>query len=355
MIAAGVVASSTIGRGFYGSLAMDGLANLRVGDTFGYACSLRFQALRTGVVDGFRTIWVGYPVKPRPGYSDGTGGVVRITAETDDAGEPSGDVIAEAEVSGPTSGMPYYAFDDPMPVTAGQTYHIVCRNIDADPVANFSSVDCVWVDTVTSYQTRPGSGELTALFTYTSGPWAVAPNHRPVLDLSYGDGSHQGQGYMEAEVGSTVSGNSMARERFTVTGGSRIVTGAAVRLAKVSGSDNVLVRLEDNTGTLIDSFSASIAAVPTLTDPAGDAGGSWVSGSFASARLLTSGQEYRLRVSVAGTTSLWTRGIEQGQGYDFDPVTYFADGVLEISTDGGSTWGYVSGLGSWGDLQFYFI
>lgn len=352
MIPVGVVASSTIGRGHYGTLAMDGLGNLRAGDTYGYVASYRFRAVRSGTITGFRLIWVGYP--PRLGYSAGTAGTIRITAESDDGGEPSGDVLATLDVVHPASGMPLEEFDAPLAVTAGQTYHIVFRNIDADPVANFSSVDCIWVDTTTDYQSRPGT-EMAALFTYEGGPWAVATHHIPVLDLNYGDGSHQGQGYMEAEVGSTISGANMVRERFTVSGGSRVVTGASVRVAKVSGSDDLLVRLEDNSGTLIDSFTASTASVPILSDPAGDPAGAWVSGSFVAPILLTNGQSYRLRVSVAGTTSLWTRGIEQGQGYGYDPSTYFADGVLEVSTDSGSTWGYVSGLGSRGDLQFYFI
>ena len=350
-----VITGTPLARGYYGTLAMDGLANLRVGDTDEYECSIRFKALRSGTIVGFRAYWFGDPPPVSPGYSAGTGGTIRITGETDSGGIPSGSVLAEVEVAGADTGLEYHAFDSPMPVTAGQTYHIVCRNVDADPAANFASLNCIWVDTVTDYQTRPDGGELAVLSTNTGANWATVSDHRPVVDLTYGDGTHQGQGYMEAEVGSTISGNSMVRERVTVGQRGRVDTSGGVREEQACGADSLLIRLEDAAGTVIDSLSVSIAAVPTLADPAGDPAGAWVSGTFSTPLQLSRGQEYRLRLSIAGTSSLWTRGIQQGEGYSFDEATYYSDGVLETSTDGGSSWGYVSGLGSWGDMQFYFI
>lgn len=356
MIPVGLVASSTIGRGYYGTLAMDGVSNLQVGATYEYACSLRFQAAYSGTVVGFSMYWIGLvDGEPEEGYSGGTGGTVRITVERDDGGVPDGSALTSFDVVAAESGLPYYEFDEPVPVTAGQVYHVAFRNVDPDPVTNFVSVNCARVDEVTDYQSRPGP-PIAALFTYDGGEWEVAPLLTPVLDLTYGDGSHQGQGYMEVEPGSSISGDDMVRERFTVSAGSRIVTGVAVRIAKVSGSDSLLVRLEDNSGTLIDSVSISTSGVPVLPDPAGSAAGEWVSGSFSAPVLLTNGQTYRLRLSVAGTTDLWTRGIQQGSGYGFTAATYFADGVFEVSSDGGSTWAYVEpGLSSTGDLQFHFI
>ena len=162
---------------------------------------------------------------------------------------------------------------------------------------------------------------------------------------------------MEVEISNqpTISGtNNMMRERFTVTGGNRKVTGAAVRMAKTGGTGDLTVRLEDSSGTLIDSFTVPASSIPTLATSA-DGAGAWVSGSFAQTHTLISGTEYRLRLSCPSGTTMWSRGIQQGAEYGYHPDTYFADGVLEKTTNGGSSWSTVSGLGDDGDLQFYLV
>jgi hypothetical protein len=143
------------------------------------------------------------------------------------------------------------------------------------------------------------------------------------------------------------------RERFAVSGENRTVTGGAVRVAKISGVGNLVIRLEDSSGTLIDSFTVPTSSIPTLNTTDKSAG-VWVSGSFTSPRTLTVGQTYYLRLSTDSSTTYWSRGIQQGgAAYGFSSVTYFNDGYLQYTSDGGSTWTTVNGLETDGDLQFY--
>ena len=182
------------------------------------------------------------------------------------------------------------------------------------------------------------------------------PGVSPMLDLSYADGTHQGQGYIEPVYSSpAISGvNNMVRERITVSGGDRVVTGASVRIAKTSGTGDLVLRLENGAGTLIDSITIPTTNVPTLDRTANAAAGIWVSGSFASPRTLTNGATYHLRLSTDSATTLWTRIIKQGDGYGFHPTTIFPDGHLQTTADGGTTWAYGPTAGQAGDLQFVF-
>lgn len=79
-------------------------------------------------------------------------------------------------------------------------------------------------------------------------PWTVWGGYTPSVDPTYGNGTHQAQGGTDIDTanGSVISGTSnLVRERVTVSGGSRTVSGAGFRIAKTSGSENLIVRLED--------------------------------------------------------------------------------------------------------------
>ncbi len=338
---------------------MDTLANMQVGGTASGASntyvSYRFRAEQSGNLVAFRNYWIGAAY---PGYGGGTGGTIRVTLQADSGGVPSGTILATRDIVHPPSDFPLYAFSVPPTLTAGTIYHLVFTNIDPAPTVNFVSVDLAYVygATLTPRQPKWHDADYAALRKLGTGSWGVASGYTPILDLTYANGAHQGQGYMEVEVANkaVIAGSSNGvRERFTVSGGSRLVTGAAVRIAKTAGSGNLVVRLEDANGTLIDSFSVSTGSVPALTS--GDSpSGVWVSGSFSAPRTLTAGGTYSLRLSTDASTSLWTRGIQQGDSFSFDRATYFADGYLQVTANGGTSWSTVSGLGASGDLQFYF-
>ena len=349
----GDLAEFPLTTGKYGpAINMDSLANETVGGPSNMMVSFRFRAEQSSTLTAYRVYWLDETVGG--GYGGGTGGTFRVSIKADSGGVPSGPDLAYTDVA-PTDTFPLHTFSAPASLTAGAVYHLVFTNTDGAPATNWSSVDCVY--TMRSFSPRQPRWDDTdnaVLYKIPAGSWTVDPDFTPIMDLTYGNGLHQGQGYMETEDTSlSIAGTTdMVRERFTVSGGDRAVTGATVRLAKTSGTGDLTVRLEDNTGTLIDSFTVPASSIPTVT---GWDNGAWVSGTFAQSRILTSGQEYRLRLSAPAGTAFFTRGIQQGGGNGFHPATYFSDGVLEVTTNSGSTWGYVTGLGDMGDLQFYFV
>jgi hypothetical protein len=334
-----------------------------VGGPVDDSVSNRFRAERSGSLTALRT-WFKNMGDVRVGYGAGNGGIMSITVETDNAGAPSGTVLGRAvhrpgaaDANGINPGrFTLVPFDAPVPVNAGQIYHIVYRNTDPNPQANYSSINGTYQfgpNLPNPVQPKWADNSLASLRKSGSGRWEVFAGTTPILDLTYADGTHQGQGYSEPELNTPViSGTTMLRERFTVTGGNRIVTGASVRLAKTSGTGNLLVLLEHSSGALIDSFTIPTTNLPTLNRTATASAGIWVSGSFASPRTLTTGETYHLRLSTDPSTILWTRGIQSGDMYGFHPATHFADGYLQTTTNAGASWNYVTGLDKYGDLPF---
>ena len=356
-----VSALTTVGSsGVYGTgFNSDTLANLNMGGQWLYTPSYRFQAAQSSTLSAIRI----HLLEPThgPGYGGGTGGRIRVTVQTDNNGIPSGTVLATREFVWADSGgsnFPLFTFASPATLTAGTRYHLVFSNIDANPATNYMSINTMYVFGEVPVPRQPGRSDsdyFTALMKQGS-TWSVKGGYTPNIDLTYGNGTHQGQGVIDIDTahGSVISGtNNIVRERITVSGGNRVVSGAAVRIAKTSGTGNLVVRLEDANGTLIDSFSASTAQVPVLNSAVDGKAGVWVSGTFTAPRTLTNGATYNLRLSTDSATSLWTRGIQTGRMYGFHPSTYFDDGLLEVSTNAGSTWSQVPGLGQDGDLQFY--
>lgn len=338
--------------GFYGpGLGMDSLANIQVGPS-GVQCSMRFRAAHTTTLPNFRVYWLN---QDYPGYGGGTGGTIRCTIQTDSGGVPSGTVLATLDVVHPASDFPLKTFSSPPTLTAGTLYHLVFTNIDGSPNTNFVSIDHIWTRnaTIPRQPTIPDT-DWAVLEKIGSGAWAVAGNYTPIVDFTYGNGAHQGIGYMENEdtALSITGSNYMVRERLVVSGGDRVVTGAGVRVARASGSGPLTVRLENSAGTLIDSFTIPAASIPTQSQSAGSQSGVWVAGVFSAARTLTNGATYYLRLSTDASTSYWVRGIQEGSSYGFDPATYFDDGLLQRTTNG-STWNTVSGLDTEGDMQAY--
>jgi hypothetical protein len=348
--------------GIYGpAYAMDTLANMQVGGPASGASNTyvayRFRAEYSSTLTAARWYCLG---PDHPGYGGGTGGTIRVAIETDSGGLPSGTVLASTDwAPGTNPGhFPNTSFASPATLTAGTLYHVTFTNRDASPTVNYVSVD----NTLTFTQTTPRQPrwpdtDFAVLRKLGTAAWAVQNNYTPIVDLTYGNTAHQGQGYMEVELTNyfRINGRYQARELFTVSGGSKTVTGASLRLAKLSGSDSgdLTVALEDSSGNTIDSFTASTSSLPTLTPTADAAAGVWLSGTFTQARTLASGSTYRLRFSTAGTTDLWTRGIQQGDAYSLDTATYFSDGYAQASTDTGGTWATVTGLAASGDLQCY--
>jgi hypothetical protein len=347
--------------GVYGSgIGMDSLNNTPVGGPSLVSTSYRFRATTSAALGSIRIYIIG---PSHPGYGAGTGGTWAVTVETDDGTAshgPSGSVLASTTIR-PADGLPLVSWPTPARLTAGQLYHVVFRNIDPDPAANYASLDGVFM-----YQpTSPRQAAFSDLdwgqpLRYGTGGWADRSNTVPIMQLNYANGLTAGLGYMEVWVRSykSISGSARAREAFTVSGANRLVSSVSVRLMRVSGSSPLTVRLETADGTLIEegTIPASQIAIGTPGDHGGGGHAVWVSYPFSAPRTLAAGQGYNLVLSAPGDTSYSIFVIRKGVHYHFAPPTYFGDGKAQYTS--GSGWGPFTQDGSGpldeADLQFYF-
>lgn len=355
--------------GCYGSgIGADSLANTVVGGQYNAVVSYRFRAEHAGSLLSV----VLYLIPDHAGYAAGTGGTIRVSVNTDDgtpAHNPSSTVLASYVITNaltltPSRYFPLIAFPVAPTLVSGQLYHIVFTNVDASPASNYLSVDGLYQPNPGT-TTQPTTSDLdTAVLLNQAGQgWAERKGYTPSIALNYSDGWAGGVGYMEVwyNVPQVASGSSAVREVFTVSGASKTVSSAAIRLVRVSGSDPLVVHLEAADGTLIEEGYIPAASIPagSLTDASGSPlSYAWATYTFSSAHTLALGQTYHLDFEASSTSAYQLFPIRKGSAYGFPSTTYFSDGHAEFKQNGGSwygwtEWGVTNRLDS--DLQFYFL
>ncbi len=339
---------------------MDSLNNTVVGGPDGRSTSYRFRATTSARLDSIRIYVIG---PGHAGYGAGTGGTWAVTVQPDDGTPnhaPSGTVLATASLR-PADGFPVISWSSPASLTAGALYHVVFRNVDPDPAANYASLDGVFMYQPTAPRqpafSDPDWGQPART---GAGPWADLAGTVPIMQLNYANGVTAGLGYMEVWVRSpkTVSGASQVREAFTVSGPSRSVGSFSVRLMRLSGAGPLTVRLETAGGALVEQGAIPASAIPVGVP--GDHGGAghaaWATYAFAAPRTLVSGQAYNVVLSAPADTAYSVFVVRKGASYGFGPATYFADGRAQATS--GSGWGPFTQDGGGpldqGDLQFCF-
>ena len=259
----------------------------------------------------------------------------------------------------------------------GKLYHVVFKNISADPFADWVSVNCLgtWFPDGTTSQPGPyhAAWPNRDMAYLRNGPdnWRGSTGkvlYTPFFDLEYADGTNDGNayGFADPKYDRLVAGkDKMVRERFTVSGGDKTVTGVHVALGRVSGSGDVTIRLEDASGARIDSITVPGSDIVAAATGTGFVDMQWLGGAFASPHTLSNGKTYRLRVHSAPGSTYFARPLFWAQGFHvwelgIRPESWHfedgSDGTYgggEYTTDGGGSW---SGMYSWlpQDLQFYF-
>lgn len=361
-------AASTGSSQSYGSaLNADDLGNITLGYAYNDGCnrqySIRFRSTRTGKLNSIRPFFIwDYS---RIGYHAGNGGTIQIQVQPDDGSPnhtPTGAVLATMNVVHPVNDAvgfyPLLTFSSPADLTSGRIYHLVFTNVDADPKANWVSLDCAWMwYAATPTQPTVPDTDLAILERCPSGSWSLyrrgTASATPCLNLHFADGSIQGQGYIEfySQNPKPISGSQGVREVFKVSGFDRVVTSASIRVRYLSGPSPLTIRLERADGTLVEQ-----GTVPQVQVTPGINGSSWAKVTFQTPRTLQVGQTYHLVMSAPVGTVFQTQGIRKGTDKGFSPSTLFADGVAQFND--GSGW---TGWDSWGqfnrqdvDLQFYF-
>ena len=228
-------------------------------------------------------------------------------------------------------------------------------NVDPTPTINYLSVDTLYL-AKPSTPAQPSISDVDAaeLLGGPAGTWTPRKGYTPILELDYQDGWSEFIGYMEVWVGApqSISGSSAVRETITVTGAQKSVSSASIRVARTSGSDPLIVRLENGDGTVIEQGEVPASSIP-LTSPVSYA---WATFTFSSAHTLLAGQSYHLQISAASTSSYQAYPIRKGVAYGFQKTTYFPDGYAQFNQNGSwvgwTQWGVSNRTDS--DLQFYF-
>ena len=349
----------------YGTIAADSKANLRVGPDGSLAH--RFRASTSSALTAVRFSQRGGPV-----YSGGTGGTMVISVRPDDGtGRPAATRLSSltyvpGNASGDWTTYRNLSFSSPALLTAGEIYFVVFENTDSAPLTNYISVNELAVLGGLSSPRQPTFADSDHGVLYTrNGSWYLDGAYTAVMDLTYANGRTDGQGYIEAMIamyGLVNGADNMVRERFTVTGGDRVITSASVRIKRTAGTSPLTLRLETNAGTLIDSAVVPADAVPLSSMGGKMLGSAWVTAFFGTTHRLIDGTTYHLELVTAADTTYamvpLREGTDSGEiGGPGQPTgfrsTRFTDGDGQKTTDGGSTW---SNLYLWSpvDLQFYF-
>jgi len=350
--ALGLVAALSMTHVYGPGIAMDSLNNSVVGGSANHRVAYRFRASTTSRLSSIRVYLMG---PTHAGYGAGTGGTWRVTVETDDGTSrhrPSGRVLASTTIR-PTKVFPLIKWSTRARLKKGKLYHIVFTNVDANPAANYASLNGVFTYRPTARREPAFSNNSWGQLTSSSGGWAESSSTVPIMQLNYANRVVRGLGYMEVWVAAakTISGSRRARETFTVRGPNRRVSRVAVRVRRISGSSPLNLRLEKGGGKVVGSCAAPASSITTSNHA------SWAECSFSTARTLKAGSHYHLVVSARADTSYSLYVIREGSTYGFSSGTYFSDGRAQYTT--GSGWvGFEqpggSGNARQADLQFYF-
>ena len=298
---------------------------------------------------------------------------MRISVESDVDGHPSGTPLASLSFR---PGNPAEAwersdrlvFPTPARLIAGDLFHIVFTNDGPDPAGDYISVNDAYQFTPTVPR-QPASNDDVGVLVDDGKGWTVSPNDTPIMDLAYADGSHDGNAYISiiANHFALIHGPAdMVREHFTVSGGSRQVTSAAVRVKRIAGASPLELRLTDQDGTELEAGRIAATGVPVsdlpTVDPA-DAdrfieptlgGGVWLTLDFPAPLILAAGRTYDLRLSTAADTTFAVVPLRE-HSTEASPTwgsRAFRDGSGQQTTDG-THWTDIYEYAPV-DLQFYF-
>jgi hypothetical protein len=346
--------STTTSTGGYGSIATDTKANIHVGGPDGERVAHRFVAGTTSVINSIR-----FAQRGGSGDSGGNGGTMRISIETDKGGVPSGTRVASLNYSPGNPGGAWSTYNSVTfttrgTLTKGRVYYVVFENIGSSPRSNYISVNELFVYGSALVPRQPTFSDTKYAVLIARPSWSLQGKYTADMDLTYANGHHDGMGYIAAMVYdyiSTSGSSRMFRERFTVSGSSRTISTAAIRVRRSSGSSPLTIRLESSSGALIEAVNIPASSIPQSA-PGNDNGGSvWAVAHFSSKHVLKKGTTYNLTATTASGTTYTSIPLLVGVKWGFSSYT-FSDGDGQVTSSGSGGWTAID-RNSPQDIQFY--
>jgi hypothetical protein len=322
-----------------------GLENLRIGPD-GPKYDMRFRAEQN---DQLKSVILF--MKTGSGYSGGTGGLVNISLQSDDGTanhfasgkELDSSQAAPGNPSSPT--FREFPFSGNTTLSAGTLYHLVITNPDPSPSSNYVSFNNIGNDggTPNPYYSFTDWG----LNWVQGSQWVLKTNSTPIAAIKYVGGASQGFAYIDAPAGSglfTIQGSNQAAEAFTVSGGTRTVTGVRVHLKKSGSPGDLTVSLQTAAGAVIEQGTIPASGVSTNY--------AWATLKFNSSHALSNGSSYRVALSAPadGSNNYQIFPLQKGNKFGLDTPSQFDDGNFQ--TTSGSSWSDFKGRADY-DLQLY--
>lgn len=335
-----------------------------------FRTDIRFQAQYTG---NLTSIWGYWGLDG--GYGDGNGGTVAASVCTDDGTAnhlPSATEIGSFSkvvnyngrtcdlgtvLGGGTHVISAIAFAVPVPVVAGEIYHIVFRNSAAVPGTNWWSFNTV-VLLPLSTPAQPGISDTNLQLLYSTDSGAnYSRTHSvdgdggtPVFTLVYADASIQGMPYMERKNKKLIySTTNKTRMGFTVTGANKTVETVHFATYKNGSPGNLIATLRNSGGTALATATLDTSACGAEVDSWTLA---WAGGTLNTPVTLIKGNTYYIELSASGgdaSNNFTSYSIANGSAYGFDGDN-FKDSLGSQAMTNGTNWGATDGY----DLQAYF-
>lgn len=342
--------------GAYGTVQGDSRNNHLVGGPARAVLDYRFRATANAAPESLRVQQRG-----GNGYSSGNGGQISVTIQTDDGGQPSGNVVASLTFnpdnpSGNWERHDRLSFGSAEALTRGRVYHLVFTNVAGDPVRDFISLNDLFYWGNESPRQPTFGNDFAVLYKEGQG-WQVKDNDTPIFDLAYANGAHDGMAYIGSmpDYYGVISGPSnMVREHFTVSGGDRAVSSASIKVKRINGSAPLTISLLKGTTTLVSktvpASAIALGSLPTVYDASHLGGNTWATISFQDL-TLESGATYNLVLSTESGTKYIAVPVEEGGSKGLRSYR-FTDGAGQVTTDGGSSWPQ---LYLWSDVDLQFV
>lgn len=377
----------TLPRTFYGTRYGDAVGNIVISST---KVSYRFRCRHTGNVTGIRWYIIlgsgnstaGNGTCMTGGYGAGDGGIINIDIHANDPTNSGGQLVnhpvatpLQASSAATDSGFAPSAgelcpsgsdaagrldtFAQPIPLVAGNIYHIVFSNTHASPGSNYYSIDTTWLH----FNTTPFSpfepDAHSGVIRTSGGAWTVDRSNvaTPLFELIFDDGFKQGQTHgSEANGTSTVGGANQIRQTFCPQEGNITANFLGWRLARNGVSDVTAVFAKQSDGSVMQTLSCSATLWPAgTTATEGRFGGKAmtpitfsVSTTYTVTLSALSGSTFYARHARDATTTWGYAGL----GFDNSPR-----GGAFASSNSGGTFSSVGGGSSnpTSDFQFYFL
>lgn len=315
-------------------------------------------------------------------YHVGNGGLIQLTLQSDDgtsAHLPSGSVLATANVPeewrggyGQNAYVPmligntYVNFQwvQPVNVTAGTIYHIVLKNLRpptlcpdttgltvaeaklCDRDRGVQGTNGIYTFKTPNIPAGPYYSNHGVLLRDTpGGSWVTVENVQPWYRITYTDGEAYGNFYTYVESRGQerrIGGGSSVRQRFTVQGTDRTVTGLWIRVGRCSSnSDDLTLTLAG--GSLAPQITTLAATEVPLSTACTTYTAAYLAGPIdwyylplSTPQILEAGTEYTVTMTSSSNGNYFTNAGFQFNSSNTPITNAWTNAYAEYSS--GSTW-----------------